>query len=403
MWRATFAPVWTSLALFSIVGCATPTEQTEPPPRGTIATSATAPAVAQFDDEVALEATAPEAVSFSWFQTGGPGVRITDANAPRATFRAPSLETQATLRFVVTARGSDDSVGTADVKVVVAADPLFGQRNPPPPNGGGSQSLLFARAGADRSAQEGTTVTLDGGGSTGTGLTYLWRQVFGTTVALAAPTEVRTTFTAPAFVSSGTNRLEFELQVRDSAGRTSRDRVIITITRDSSQPPPPGPKTRVRFETTMGNFVIELEDQLAPRTVENFLQYVDDDFYDGLLIHRVVPGFVIQGGGYLPGLIEREPRDPVPSEADNGLSNTRTTVAMALSAGNPDSGTSQFFVNLVDNISLDAQQFTVFGRVVEGMTVVDNIATVPTTSRNGFNDVPVDDIIINDVVRLPAQ
>jgi cyclophilin family peptidyl-prolyl cis-trans isomerase len=143
-----------------------------------------------------------------------------------------------------------------------------------------------------------------------------------------------------------------------------------------------------------------MEGDRSPNTVANFLQYVDDDYYDNTILHRVVAGFVVQGGGFSTGLVQKTPRDPIDSEAPNGLSNIRATVAMALQAGDPNSGTSQFFVNLVDNSFLDDQMFTVFARVVEGMDVVDRIAGVATATRNGFENVPVTDIVVRDAVRL---
>ena len=156
--------------------------------------------------------------------------------------------------------------------------------------------------------------------------------------------------------------------------------------------------TEVRVETSMGDFTLNLFPYDAPAHVANFLSYVTDGFYDGTLIHRVIPGFVIQGGGFEPGLIPRTPGEPVESEADNGLSNQRSTVALALPSapdGTPlvDKGTSQFFINLAKNGRLDGD-YTVFGEVVEGMNEVDAIAAVPTESRSGFDDVPVTDVVV---------
>lgn len=157
---------------------------------------------------------------------------------------------------------------------------------------------------------------------------------------------------------------------------------------------------RARVQTNQGEFVIELLPEAAPATVANFRQYAAEGFYDGTLFHRVIPNFVIQGGGMLPGLIGKETRPPVPSEALNGLKNLRGTVAMAR-AGDPNSATSQFFVNLADNSMLDgtlsAPGYAVFGVVVEGLDVVDAIGAVPTTTAGVYRDVPSQDVVIERV------
>lgn len=156
----------------------------------------------------------------------------------------------------------------------------------------------------------------------------------------------------------------------------------------------------VRLETSRGPIVIALEPQQAPKTVANFLQYVDDGFYDGTLFHRVIDGFVVQGGGLTPGLRPKATRGPIQNEADNGLRNETGTVAMARTS-DPHSASAQFFINLADNDFLDhvapvpeAWGYCVFGRVVEGMDVVAAIARVPTTTRDGMPDVPVEDVLI---------
>ena len=155
-----------------------------------------------------------------------------------------------------------------------------------------------------------------------------------------------------------------------------------------------------RISTSLGDFVIALDAELAPLTVANFLQYVEDDFYDGTIFHRVVPDFVVQGGGLTADLVSKETRAPIPSEAANGLSNARGTIAMART-DDPNSATAQFFINLVDNTELDATPaqpgYTVFGQVIEGMEVVDLIAAVPTEDRDELTDVPVEDVIISDI------
>lgn len=158
----------------------------------------------------------------------------------------------------------------------------------------------------------------------------------------------------------------------------------------------------LRVTTSLGEFIIALDPQDAPLSVDNVLAYVDDGFYDNTLIHRVVPGFVIQGGGFEPGLVAKQTRPPIANEARNGLLNVRGAVALART-DEPDSATSQFFVNLQDNPALDPTfnraGYAVFGVVVSGMDVVDQIATVATESRDGLDDVPVEDVIIEHVER----
>lgn len=157
---------------------------------------------------------------------------------------------------------------------------------------------------------------------------------------------------------------------------------------------------RVRLETKQGAIVLELNPQAAPQTVENFLQYVQDGFYHGTIFHRVIRGFMIQGGGLTSHLQEKPTREPIMNEADNGLKNRRGAIAMARTT-NPHSATAQFFINTVDNAFLDHKGKTsagwgycVFGKVIEGMNVVDTIEKTSTTSKNGYDDVPVTPIVI---------
>ena len=162
----------------------------------------------------------------------------------------------------------------------------------------------------------------------------------------------------------------------------------------------------MRISTTLGEFVIELDQTNAPLTVQNFQQYVQDGFYDGTLFHRIVPGFVVQGGGFSPGMELKPTRDPIVNESNNRLKNVRGSVAMART-DDPASATSQFYVNLANNASLDATLtspgYAVFGQVVEGMTVIDQIAAVPTETRGDFADVPVTDIVIQSVTIEPGE
>ena len=141
-----------------------------------------------------------------------------------------------------------------------------------------------------------------------------------------------------------------------------------------------GPK--VEFKTTMGNFVVELDDVKAPKTTANFLNYVKSGFYNGTIFHRVIDGFMIQGGGFTPDLVQKPTDSPVASEAQNGLKNNKYTIAMARTS-DPDSATSQFFINVNDNAALDypnamGNGYTVFGKVVSGSQTIDAIRKVPT-------------------------
>lgn len=163
----------------------------------------------------------------------------------------------------------------------------------------------------------------------------------------------------------------------------------------------------VEFETSVGSFKIRLEPQKAPETVKNFLQYVDDRFYEGTIFHRVIPGFVVQGGGFSPELQEKATRAPIPNEAANGLRNTVGSVAMARTS-DPNSATSQFYVNLKDNRPLDHRDpsragigYAVFGQVVEGMDVVERIAQAPRGVQKGMGDVPNEPIVIKRARRVP--
>lgn len=161
----------------------------------------------------------------------------------------------------------------------------------------------------------------------------------------------------------------------------------------------------IRFHTSHGDFTVELFPKEAPETVENFLRYVDDGFFDGTIFHRIIPGFVIQGGGLTADFRPKRTRPPIRNEAKNGLKNERGTLAMARTS-EIDSATSQFFVNLADNDFLDHGPhdygYAVFGRVTEGMDVVDRIAGVPTGTRKGYQDAPLEDVVIISARRIDA-
>ena len=159
----------------------------------------------------------------------------------------------------------------------------------------------------------------------------------------------------------------------------------------------------IKLNTNMGTIVLELDADKAPETVANFTQYANDGFYNGTIFHRVIDGFMIQGGGMEPGMKEKTTRAPVKNEADNGLSNARGTIAMARTP-DPHSATAQFFINVKDNTFLDFRSptadgfgYCVFGKVVEGMDVVDKIKGVTTTNAGMHQDVPEEDVIIESV------
>ena len=166
----------------------------------------------------------------------------------------------------------------------------------------------------------------------------------------------------------------------------------------AAQPATAPTAPRVAFDTTHGRFVLELDAAKAPKTVENFLAYAKAGFFDGTIFHRVIPDFMVQGGGFTADMAQKPTRDPVALEADNGLKNDRYTIAMARTS-NPNSATSQFFINVKDNDMLNAPKpdgygYTVFGRVVGGTDVVDKIRAVQTGNKGGMQNVPVETLTI---------
>jgi cyclophilin family peptidyl-prolyl cis-trans isomerase len=167
------------------------------------------------------------------------------------------------------------------------------------------------------------------------------------------------------------------------------------------------PAVHVLMKTSLGDITLALDPEKAPLSVDNFLQYVDAGHYDGTVFHRVIADFMIQGGGFEPGMKQKPTRKPIKNESSNGLSNVRGTIAMARTADS-DSATAQFFINVKDNDFLDRAHardkvgYCVFGKVTQGMEVVDKIRRVQTTSKAGHADVPVEDVLILSVRRLEA-
>lgn len=165
---------------------------------------------------------------------------------------------------------------------------------------------------------------------------------------------------------------------------------------------------QVEIQTNMGNIVVELNAKAAPKTVANFMNYVKSGFYKNTIFHRVIPGFMIQGGGFVSGLEEKDTNAPIALESKNGLTNQRGTIAMARTM-DPNSATSQFFINVANNNFLNADQaqdghgYAVFGKVISGMETVDKIAGVKTHSVRYYDDVPIRDVVIKNISILKGK
>ena len=221
------------------------------------------------------------------------------------------------------------------------------------------------------------------------------------------------TGSSDSHIYASTGSFTATLTVTDNSGSTASTSVALTVKKCSAagtQAATLSPFTTLCVQTSRGEMVFEVFVAQAPITAANFLRYVDDGFYSGLLVHRVIPGFVIQTGGYLPSLVPRAATHPaIALESNNGLKNWRYTLAMARTSA-PNSATSQFYVNLVDNPALDYNStqaspngYAVFGQVISGTSVMDAIGNVATTSvaAAGLTDVPVQDVLIQSVVRMP--
>jgi cyclophilin family peptidyl-prolyl cis-trans isomerase len=196
--------------------------------------------------------------------------------------------------------------------------------------------------------------------------------------------------------------LVFATSLSSDGAAQDKTRVQVPPLQAPAPTPAPGNPVAV-ISTSMGDITVELFKDKAPVSVENFLQYVTEGFYAGTIFHRVKPGFVIQGGGYTPEMAERGTRAPILNEAPNGLKNTRGTLAMARTR-QLRSATSQFYINVVNNSAFDHRGYApedygyaVFGRVLDGMEVVDKISTTPTGSKDGHEDVPLTPVVIKSI------
>ena len=196
--------------------------------------------------------------------------------------------------------------------------------------------------------------------------------------------------------------LAFSFHAEAKAGKKSDSKAKAENKADKKKD---GKMTTVVMETSLGNIEIEVDGEKAPISSKNFLQYVDDKFYDGTIFHRVIKGFMIQGGGFTEKMDQKKTREQIKNEAGNGLKNVKGTLAMARTSV-VDSATAQFFINVVDNDFLDHQDetprgfgYAVFGKVTSGMDVVEKIRAVPTGNKNGMDDVPTTPVVIKSIKR----
>ena len=208
-------------------------------------------------------------------------------------------------------------------------------------------------------------------------------------------------------IESGSGSLSSVLPVQAAQPQQGTRTVVQAPPLQAPAPTPAPGNPVVTISTTLGDITLELFKDRAPVSVENFLQYAREGFYEGTVFHRVMPKFMIQGGGYTPSLVEKATRPPIQNEATNGLRNLRGTLAMARRAP-LRSATAQFYINVADNRMLDHAGYTpadfgyaVFGRVLTGMEVVDRIAAVPTRSSDEMENVPVEPVLITKVLIRP--
>lgn len=302
------------------------------------------------------------------------------------------------------------------ITVLPAGCPMDG------PDGGKPPDTLTLRTTAPLEALKGDTVTLKVSWPDDVdpaNVIIHWFQTFGRKVSILNADTAEASFTAPSLDKD--QMLTFRVDVETAGGQVFSQTASVKIKADPNYVSPGSggsdtekdPYPVVKISTTKGSITIKLNRVKAPLTVNNFLRYVDDGFYDGTLFHRVIADFVIQGGGYDEDLQLKATRPPILNESDNGLSNVRGTISMA-HAASPDSGTSQFFINVVDNLNLnydnpntpalaDGNKHAVFGEVTEGMAVVDAIAAVETESRDGMSNVPKENVVIRSIRRVSSS
>lgn len=289
--------------------------------------------------------------------------------------------------------------------LAIAGCPQSGPDNTP----AGTSLTASTRGPAAAEVGDDIALAVDVGGDVDMSrVTYTWYQTYGRVVDVDDAAGATLTFTAPSLEQAQT--LRFRVDVSAPGLATVSREIEVLIARDDTgggdgsdgdgevdQTP------RVELVTSMGTIVVELDRMAAPISTRNFLRYVDEGFYDGTIFHRVIEDFVVQGGGFEPELERKDPRAPIRNESSNGLTNDRGTIAMARTS-DPDSATSQFYFNLVDNDSLNRATnppgYAVFGRVVTGLDVIDDIALVATESRDGFQDVPVEDVLLERATRV---
>ncbi len=370
----------------------------------------------------------PSGATFRWRQLGDQTIELQDPNTSSVSFVVPSVQAGETLQFRVDVTTPDGAIYTDTVEATAAAAselviPAGWPLDPSAESTGSSDATPAVHVIVWPGVEHEVTMTAalaDGTGAAS--VTYAWFQERGRLVEIEGAGTPQASFVAPSLPTDQT--LYFRIDVQAPDGRIYSATVEVPIPADPDYGLEEGidedgegdgvekdPHPRVRLRTSLGTIVLELDRVNAPLTVNNFLRYVDDGFYDGTIFHRVIPEFMVQGGGFEPGLIEKETRDPIKNESDNGLENERGTVAMAR-LNDPDSATAQFFINLVDNESLDATSgangYAVFGRVVQGMDVVDRMAEVETESRDtpsggrSYN-VPVDDIVLMNALWLSTE
>lgn len=301
------------------------------------------------------------------------------------------------------------------VLIFVAASLPAGCPDMTASNNGGPAPVVEAATTASGQVDKDSEITLSAAVVEGdASVSFKWYQIFGRIVTLSSDSGATVSFAAPSVPRTETLRFRVDAQRGSTVVASSEVAVeiaadptygfVTTDPNEATSGTDDEPFPLVRLETNLGNIVIELDREKAPESVRNFLRYVDDGFYDETLWHRVIPDFVVQGGGFDLDLEQKKTRPPIVNEADNGLSNIRGSVAMARTS-DPDSATAQFYINLVDNSgSLDRTEtsagYAVFGKVIEGMDIADEIALVETGSRNGMSDVPIDDVVTERAVRI---